>query len=74
MWDLHRYHRQLPRKPKPVSKDPQMARNVRERKIFGANQVNRWPFKHCVVLLADKSRILYGFLTNIMYILEVDGI
>lgn len=49
-----------------------MAGNVWERKIFRANEIDRWPFKHCVVLLADKSCVLYRFMTNVVNILKVE--
>jgi hypothetical protein len=45
-----------------------VAWDVREYEVFRADELNRGPFEHGVVLFTDEARVLYGFLNDIVYV------
>jgi hypothetical protein len=46
-----------------------MTRNVGERQILRTQQLDWWAFEESVVLLADESSVLNGFMTDVVDVL-----
>ena len=47
----------------------EMAGDVREREILGADELHRRAFEHGVVLFADETSVFDGFLHDIVHVL-----
>ena len=47
-----------------------MAWDVGEIEVFGTDELDGGAFEHGVVFFADESRVLDGFLEDIVYVLE----
>lgn len=50
-----------------------MTGDVGEIEVFGADELDWWAFEHGVVLFANESCVLDGFLKNVVDILKDDG-